>query len=454
MRSFFGLTSSLEGADPDSYSFLCPDGHLQPLSTEFPCTWISKPWPVIASKRSYAEKVQELLRNIDTSLDWQQALLQLLESYHVNISSLDFPITIGDYLDKSSGYQSAHSFAACYPPRQIVFCTTTLIEFAKCSWLQEVSTVYGIEPNIQCIRGESKFRCLDDVANNVADLVVVSQDERLRSELNFNLSPILYEYSARFEDNYVTVAVVKSNSKIQSYKDLYEKRACFPSQEGAAFLSVAQTISRLKLSDTNCTSSVEKFFASDSCYGKINQCSDRYDGDEGALRCLEERADVAFMDMKTFKNLTSKHSSRYRVICPFQDDRSSYVSDLCYLSFTSRGVIMTGRNKTKTRIDEIVNTLKSMDMHFGKRTFRSGNIPFTLYGQFDRQRDVIFRDSTDSLATKFEIVKKRPYDLNLEDHIADLVRNEEKLNCQSNATFYRANSFVISLIALLMLIVS
>lgn len=158
-----------------------------------------------------------MFRDIDPSVDWQQAMLQLLESYHVNISSLDFPITIDDYLDKSSGYQSAHSFPACYPPRQIVYCTTTLIDFAKCSWLQEVSTVFGIEPNLQCIRGESLFRCLDDVSKNVADLVLVDQDERLRNQKHFNLTSLLYEFSMNLEQNYVTIAVVKESSGINSF---------------------------------------------------------------------------------------------------------------------------------------------------------------------------------------------------------------------------------------------
>jgi hypothetical protein len=204
-------------SDPNNYSFLCPDSHLQPINTKTPCAWINKPWSVLAAKRSHAEKVHKLFREIDPSSEWQRALLQLLESYHVNITSLDYPITINDYLDQSSGYQSAHSFPACYPPRQIVYCTTTVIEFAKCSWLQEVSTVYGIEPNLQCIRGENAFRCLDDVAKDVADLVLVDQDSRLKSERDFNLTSILYEFSSQFEQNYVTIAVVKASSNIKEF---------------------------------------------------------------------------------------------------------------------------------------------------------------------------------------------------------------------------------------------
>lgn len=224
VRSFFGLTGLQREADPDDYNFLCPDSHLQPLTEKNPCTWISKPWPVVAAKRSHAQQIQEMFRNLNSSIGWQQSLLMLLESNSVHIATLDSPITIDDYLDKSSGYQSAHSFPACYPPRQIVYCTTTLIDFAKCTWLQEVSMVYGIEPNLQCIRGENLYRCLDDVAKNVADVVLVDQDSRLSSERNFGLMPILYEFSTEFEMNYLTVAVVKSSSDIKNLSGEFIQR--------------------------------------------------------------------------------------------------------------------------------------------------------------------------------------------------------------------------------------
>lgn len=154
---------------------------------------------------------------MDVSSEWQKSLLLLLESYHVNISSLDSPITIDDYLDKSSGFASAHSFPACYPPRHIVYCTTSLIDFVKCSWLQEAANIFGIEPNIQCIRGESLFRCLDDVNKDIADVVMVDQDKRIESERNFNLSSLLFEFSSELSNNYATVAVVKEKSSIQSF---------------------------------------------------------------------------------------------------------------------------------------------------------------------------------------------------------------------------------------------
>lgn len=335
VRSFFGFTGLTPESDPNNYSFLCPDSHLQPLTVRNPCSWINKPWPVLAAKRTHAEKVQELFRDIDLSKSWHQALLQLLESYHVNITSLDYPVTIDDYLDKSPGYQSAHSWPLCYPPRQIVYCTTTLIEFSKCSWLQEVSTVYAIEPNLQCIRGESLFRCLDDVAKGVADLVLVDQDTRLESEKKFNLTSLVYEFSTSFEQNYVVIAVVKADSSISNFagnkqsfmtlyifsnfllqfvfEDLRGSKACFPALGGAAFSAVTETLNNLKLIEGNCSSTVKSFFSQKSCFGDRDSryCKESFVGDVGPLKCLKDFGDVAFMNMETFKNLTGKFLSGF-----------------------------------------------------------------------------------------------------------------------------------------------
>jgi hypothetical protein len=61
------------------------------------------------------------------------------------------------------------------------------------------------------------YRCLDDVAKDVADLVLVDQDSRLKSEREFNLTSILYEFSSEFSQNYVTIAVVKASSRITEF---------------------------------------------------------------------------------------------------------------------------------------------------------------------------------------------------------------------------------------------
>lgn len=109
------------------------------------------------------------------------------------------------------------------------------------------------------------------------------------------------------------------------------------------------------------------------------------------------------------------NQKQFRVLCPFTR-KSRYMkgSDTCYLSWTSKGVLLTHRNKSPIRINEIVNTLKTMDNHFGKEKFRSGNIPFTMFGPFDQKSNILFRDNTDGLKTKYEFMKISNFERNLE----------------------------------------
>lgn len=76
--------------------------------------------------------------------------------------------------------------------------------------------MYGVEPNIQCMRADTLDKCLKNVQYKVADVVVVDQDTRLRAERDYKLKPILYEYSSTLEDKYVVVAVIRAGSKIKT----------------------------------------------------------------------------------------------------------------------------------------------------------------------------------------------------------------------------------------------
>jgi hypothetical protein len=89
--------------------------------------------------------------------------------------------------------------------------------------------------------------------------------------------------------------------------DLKHKRACFPTYEGAAFMAVLDTLQKLKVIANNCTSAVNHFFSDKSCFsgGQGRKCHSKYEGDDGAFRCLQESGDVAFMNLETFKKLSS-----------------------------------------------------------------------------------------------------------------------------------------------------
>lgn len=419
---YFQLSGIKAESDPSLYSYLCPDGHLQPIHADRPCVWVAQPWPAIAAKREYAYKIRSILEKLSHNVgSWQNALLSLLETYHVNVTSLDVTIPINDYLDQAIGFSSAYSFPSCNPSRSIVYCTTSLIQHYKCSWLQEASSVYGIEPNIQCIRTESLDRCMDDTSHQTADVVLVDQDNRIKAEKIYNLKPILFEFSKSLQERYSVIAVVKSDANIYNFKDLRGKRACFPSFEGAAYLSALETIHKqIEGGDADfCAAEmIEDYFASDSCtWGSTatRNCNQEYIGDEGALRCLfENRGDVAFLSMDVFKNFTLGQFNRswtrnipasdYKLLCPF--GRSNNSDDFCYLNWAPRGHLMINNQTELVRRNEIYNSLRDMERLFGKN-YESHTIPFTMFGPFDKKNNVMFNDKTESLRGLVELEKDR-----------------------------------------------
>ncbi|EDW72577.1 uncharacterized protein Dwil_GK20628 [Drosophila willistoni] len=406
VKSHFGFSGIAAQANAGEYSFLCPNGHLQPINASQPCVWVAKPWPVVAARRSHAAQIQRLVTglNHDESNSWQNALLSLLETYHVYTMPLDNVITIDDYLDQATSFQSAYSFPECNPPRSIAFCTTSIMQHIKCSWLEEASKVYGIEPNIQCIRSMNVEKCMEDTKYKATDVLLVDQEERVRAQRDYNLVPLLYEYSANMHERYVTIALVHKESKYMNFKDLQGARACLPSYEGAAHLSVQETI----VNATGKVHSLHNYFHRDSCLWdpkKGRECPLHYQGDLGALRCLAEGADVAFISSDVYKkyvngNLTTAwlrpgNFKSYRVLCPYGGIEKHSKFEYCYLHWTTRGHLMT-HNSTLMRRNEIYNSLRDMDQLFGRK-YKSETRPFTLYGLFDKKNDIMFRDNTDGL---------------------------------------------------------
>ncbi|EDW48101.1 transferrin isoform X1 [Drosophila sechellia] len=406
VRSHFGFSGIPAQSNPSDFSYLCPNGHLQPLNASQPCVWVAKPWPVVAARRTHAAQVQRLVTGLshDEPDSWQHALLSLLETYHVFTVPLDNVIAIDDYLDQATAFQSAYSFPECNPPRSIVFCTTSIIQHIKCSWLQEASQVYGVQPNIQCVRTIDEKQCLDNTKFKETDVVLVDQEMRMKAQRDYNLVPLLYEFAADMHDRYVTIALVHKDAKLESFKDLKGARACLPSFEGAAHLSVQETI----VNATGKVQSLHSFFNRDSCLWNPQsgrKCPLHYQGDEGALRCLSEGADVAFLSSDVYKkyvagNLTSNwltpgNHKDFRVLCPYGGIEKRSHFEYCYLHWTTRGHLMT-HNSSLTRRNEIYNSLRDMDQLFGRK-YKSETRPFTLYGIFDKRNNVLFRDDTDGL---------------------------------------------------------
>lgn len=475
---FLSLLIQFTGLQPEAdaslYKFLCMDAHLQPMTTETPCVWAAQPWAAIAAKREYASTVQVLLEHLDYNNEssWQSALLNILETYHVNIKQLDNTIPIDDYLGQAIGFSSAYSFPACNPPRAIVYCTTSLVEHIKCSWLQEVAGVHGIEPNLQCIREMSLDNCMGNVQHGVSDVVFVDESERVKAERDYQLLPHLYEYAKQKRDRYTVVAVVKTDSDIYNFNDLYKKRACFPSFAGTAYLSALQTIRQMRginnEDESYSQNEVDDFFADESCTWAphSSHCKHEYSGDDGALIALKDnRCDVAFVDMAAFEQYVgittmkndfngmkpsiNPNTTEYKLICPF--GREARANDLCYLHWASRGYIMINNRTNLLRKNEIYNTLRDMDRLFGKY-YDSHVLSFSMYAPFDRKPNVMFHDRTEALRGIREMERDR-VPRYLESTFRDYVRFEQKrLSEKRNSASIQRLDVILMFIAIFMVV--
>lgn len=413
----------------------------------------------MAVKREYASTVQLLLEHLNHNDEssWQNALLSLLETYHVNIKQLDTTIPISDYLEQATGLTSAYSFPQCNPPRSIVYCTTSLIAHSKCSWLQEVASVHGIEPNIQCIRENSQDQCMESTQHRAADIVFVDEGDRLRAEQSYGLSPILYEFAKNQSDRYTVVAVVKSTSDIYNFGELYGKRACLPRFEGAAFLSVLETIRQHRgiLDDVEAYAPQElvEYFDDDSCLWAPNtqKCAAKYAGDDGAIRCLvENQGDVAFVDMAAFQQFISatNNSHSYKLICPF--GRTKAANELCYLHWSSRGYLMISNQTSLLRRNEIDNSLREMDRYFGKY-YESTVLPFAMFGAYDRQQNIMFHDRTDALRGIQQMNKDRtPRFLEMTITNYSVAMQQQYRNGKSSAAMHSVNTILVFMISLML----
>lgn len=376
----------------------------------------------MAVRRQYADRVQSLLADInhDDFGSWQNALLSIMETYHVNITTLDRSVPIDDYLDQAIGFQSAYSFPACSPPRSIVVCTTSSVEHYKCSWLQEAASVYGIEPPLQCVKREQMESCRQSVQLGGADVMLADHDQLMPAEVYAQLMPLMAEYAVAMEAKYITVAVVKAGSGIHTVDHLRGKRVCFPSYEGAAYMSAWEMFRNLSLtapSDSHCAAnSLEHYFAHNSCTWKQgrNQCDNKYRGDLGALRCLlEGHGDVAFTELAVFQNLTQgkidepwvRRVKSVSLLCPF-GRRAKHEDEPCYMHWMARSNVMVRRSIDAVRKTEIYSALREMDKLFGKQ-YKTNTIPLTMFGPFDRQSNVLFRDATEGLRNEAEMVRDR-----------------------------------------------
>ncbi|KAJ8982997.1 hypothetical protein NQ317_014292, partial [Molorchus minor] len=402
----FGLSASSAESRIDGYSFLCPDNTKMPLNATNPCVWVVKPWPVVASRRTTAEEIQAIVSSIsqnDNPTSWQYNLMKLLETAYTTIVKLQPIEPIETYLDRATGFLNANSFSGCHPPRTIRICTTSVIENAKCSWLRESAAVYGIEPDLDCIKADNTTHCMLALNMGAADVVMVPSDLAYTAMTEYNLKTLFYETTDTSE-KYVTVMVTLPRSKIRSFNDLHHKRVCFPIYNGVAWNTVKHTLfTKNMIKHCPLDKEMAEFFGP-SCTpdfpvngsAKLRQnCEDSFKGEFGALHCLTSGAgDVAFVSSNSIRKYVSDESEDnpgstlrmedFHVVCE---------KEPCHLSWAPLGQAMIRVNSTDLWIKDTLDVFLQLDNLFGKN-YQSLTTPFTLFGKYDGKSDLLFNDAT------------------------------------------------------------
>ncbi|XP_023309775.1 transferrin [Anoplophora glabripennis] len=452
VKTHFGLQSGLV---PDQYSLLCPDDSLMPLTAAEPCIWVVKPWPVVASRRSVAQEIQEIVSSLSPNVTgWRQSVLKLLETSYTVVKKVDSVEPIESYLHRATGFLSANSFSGCHPPRTINICTTSIIENAKCAWMRESAAVYGLEPDLECIKADNTTHCMVALNQKAADIVMVPSDLVHRAEKEYNLTTLFYE-TVNVDEKYITVAVTKPESNIKTFADLRGKKACFPVYDGVAWNTVKKVLFDKQLIK-NCPleKEITNFFGPSCTPGLPDNLSgsmkktcqeDTFNGEFGALQCLSSGAgDVAFVSRNSIKKFVSSENENsansklkiedFKILCESK-------TKPCHLSWAPLGQGMIRNNSTDLWKKDTLDVFLRLDNLFGK-SYQSLTTPFTMFGKYDGKSDLLFHDATIRLRS---VATSKDFDTMVYPYKDFL--NVDTMCINSNASRISFNGYVLLFIA-------
>ncbi|XP_066141002.1 transferrin [Euwallacea fornicatus] len=415
VKHHFGITPGGQEGNPEEYSLLCPDDSIMPLNSSSPCIWVVKPWSVVASRMSKTSGVQSLINSLDRSIldtntsSWKFNLLNLIEPIYLTAEMVNPIISIETYFRRAKGFLNANSFSACHPPRTIRICTTSNIETAKCSWLRESAAVYGIEPDLDCLKADNKTHCMMALNDKAADIMVVPPDLVSTATRNYALKTLFYETTLE-PSKYIVVVVTKKETKLEILEDLRGIKACFPSYDGIAWHSVASTLQRNHLIGCAIDRDMATFFGP-SCVpdspGNLSEnlrkgCQSDFQGENGALHCLASGVgDVAFVSSKSIKKFAEDLTNDFDYPDIRNEVQSFQINCLeknqpCYLSWSPPGQAMIRASRSDVWIKDTLNVFLNLDGLFGKH-FRDPTNAFTMFGRYDGASNVLFHDETEKL---------------------------------------------------------
>lgn len=230
------------------------------------------------------------------------------------------------------------------------YCTTSTNEQEKCKdWAKAVAQIYSFEYDVECRQADGKDQCMQMIEEQNADVVSLDPGEVYIAGRYHSLVPIVYEqYAPNNQTGYFAVAVLKANANtnIHQLKDLRSRKGCFSGvgQIAGWVLPIIRLLEENLIDIIDCNNIIQNaanFFgpscapnalieknnpigtnpqsvctlcASGSCSG-----NDLYANSEGALLCLANGGDVAFVRHSTVDQLVRTgrfKRQEFSLLCP------------------------------------------------------------------------------------------------------------------------------------------
>ncbi|KAL0808425.1 hypothetical protein ABMA28_012890 [Loxostege sticticalis] len=450
VREFFTIRSPNLAS---SYSLLCEDGSLLPLTTDSlnspvaPCSLVRQPWGAIVARNAVANTVSENLQawyptgTFSSGNVWQNNLWSLLSgganARLVFEQNLQTPL---EYTSPIRTIPSIDSTTSCLPAHR--WCTVSPQEQNKCLWVRNAAHSLGIQPPISCQQRPNVFDCFDDIREARSDFFSVDSHYGYLARRHFNLSPVKLTTITRDAASRVATLIKASAAdSITRFENLRDKVACFPEYGSiayVAFVRIAQERGVISPSQCNYQRAVGEFFNSACAPGALHAshvisdlddfnattlctaCRPNFNffnntetnftcaydntnlflGNTGSLTCLNAaHTDVAVVELQNIDaqlRALGLTGNNFRALCANNSlavNPGTNIDDNCLIAHVVDAEVLTRRNDPL--FNSINSFLDAIDLQFGFNTAPSNQlINLHIYSPFNGDSDLLFKDST------------------------------------------------------------